>query len=264
MEQTTQQTIQKPPLPIKTKIVPLFILIFIFIIFSYLKSPGIFALASYIAFPFAISLLLTRRKWAKWAWEFLWEFLFIILFVATILTLPYYLNKVYSYYKRPQTFDIFFFFITPLIFPIIPLILLNLDKRNYFELIKKEIPTILATKTVALIIICLGGWEIFIGLGTFVIFPLTIIGTAPMILFGFLSFISALFLFRRKKFGWWLAILTLFIIFYLILSPKPPIPILEPTIPPPIFFERIFNFLPFVVCFVLLLLDRKNFWKIAA
>jgi len=273
---------EKVSLPIKTKIaawwtiisgpillfpdiLPLLILIFIPFIrtVGYTFGPGVLTIAGALSFPFALFLLLTRKKWA-------WEFLFIVFFASTIFIISHYLNNIYFFYQKPHLLgilDFVFIFIAPLIFPITPFILLNLDKRNYFELIKEELTPILLTKTIAWIMMPVGVINIFFGIGM-VFVPWGILSLfhwiIPMTLLGVLSFISGLFLLMKKRFGWWLIIFPLFIILYLNFTLKLPVPpFLEPAIPSPPILVRIFSSLPVIISLVLLLLDRKNFWKIA-
>jgi hypothetical protein len=261
-------------LPTTTRIAILLAIIgpiFMCLLPVFISIPSFFAsyVGSIIIFPFTLSFLLTRKKW-------LWEFLFIIFLAVVILTPTHYLNIIYQLYEGKGRYfyeglylniwRIFFVFITPLIFPIVPFVLLNLDKRNYSELIKEEITPILATKTVAVMMLLLGGIIVYFGIGTLFL-PWMILllfhWILPVTLVGVLSFVSGLFLLTKKKFGWWLTILSLLIFLYCNLTYRFPIPpFFKPGLPSPI-FQRIPNLLPIVFLLFLLLLDRKNFWKVA-
>ena len=72
-------------------------------------------------------------------------------------------------------------------------------------------------------------------------------------LFVLSVFISVFFLFKGKKWGWWLSVILLPSSIFWPFSPFFPLGLLIP------FIMEIINI--FIV--ILLLLDRKNFWKIA-
>ena len=67
-------------------------------------------------------------------------------------------------------------------------------------------------------------------------------------------FVAPVFLFKRKKWAWWLSIVGFFLSLIFILFLHYPFGSLK---------ELIVPFHPLIL-FILLLLDRKNFWKIAS
>jgi len=81
-----------------------------------------------------------------------------------------------------------------------------------------------------------------------------------LVVSGIVFLIGGALLFAKTKLGWWLSIVSLLItilIFHLIYNPFTSIET---------FIEEPFLFLIsiiFLAPFILLLLDRKNFWKIA-
>ena len=87
-----------------------------------------------------------------------------------------------------------------------------------------------------------------------------------LISLGALCFISGLFLLKRKKWAWWLSIFSLSILLFLNLNDLIVGLRVLIAIPPSdwngSFFLLIFPFI-LLISFILLLLDRKNFWKIA-
>jgi len=156
MEQTTQQTIQKPPLPIKTKIAAWWIkTIGIGIIFIGL---GLFITLMFYAFwwigpsslllPLSIFLLggficfLGSRiaKGRRWAW---WMGILTLLIIWI-----FYFGYQFLYFRifQPATHDLvdifrislshgeFFLFILSHIFILPPILLLLLDRKNFWKI----------------------------------------------------------------------------------------------------------------------------------
>jgi hypothetical protein len=71
-----------------------------------------------------------------------------------------------------------------------------------------------------------------------------------LIVSGIVFLINSLLLFLKSKLGWWLSIVTILPFGYFVLA---------------FLMEITFYPLPFVITpFILLLIDRKNFWKIAS
>ena len=156
MEQTAQQSIQKPSLPIKTKIAAwwmivvggIYLLAFLWIGFgetiSEVFSPGfstagtggivafitllfigiLFFLATIFLFLPALSLF-KKRRWA-------WKFSITILLIGTISLLGFviYLHVVHETISRYGMF----FLGTPFILLLIPFILLLLDRKNFWKI----------------------------------------------------------------------------------------------------------------------------------
>ena len=98
------------------------------------------------------------------------------------------------------------------------------------------------------------------------VIPVTGIFLIAPILLGLLLIISGHFILKQRKSGWWLALIILAISVFMLLG----VPFVLLLLFPPLkhyfpfslnaFFALIFYLLPFVLLF----LDRKNFWKIAA
>jgi drug/metabolite transporter (DMT)-like permease len=147
MEQTTQQITQKPSVPIKTKIAAWWIIIggIIYAGYSFFSSYNFYKLSNalaekygmvtiplstiiyqtfgYLLVPCVIGFFLLKRK--KLAWEFAALFL-ALAFVEEILTLLIAVSK-----KDISKVNILvgnFFLVT------IPLILLILDRKNFFKI----------------------------------------------------------------------------------------------------------------------------------
>jgi hypothetical protein len=99
---------------------------------------------------------------------------------------------------------------------------------------------------------------VFSAAGPEVAFALIIEGPI-FIVWGILFWLSSALIFKRRKLGWWLSMVFLFItilIFYLV----------EVHHDLYTFIEEPFLFLIFIIFlvpFIFLLLDRKNFWKVA-
>jgi hypothetical protein len=163
-----------------------------------------------------------------------------------------------------------------------PLILLFLDYKNFLrlaikptELTKEKIPLPTKTKVATYWILIIGIINIILGI-TFQVFE----EIEPLI-WGIILFVFSCFLLERKKWAWWALILTIVIMtifrglylweFMIRSAPTPPfIEVIE------IFFEyaskeemiSLFSQLALIILslipFILFLLDRKNFWKIAS
>jgi hypothetical protein len=84
-----------------------------------------------------------------------------------------------------------------------------------------------------------------------------IIITCP---FGLLVFfLPGVFLLKRKKWAWWFSVVMLFIS---ILTPYSAPDLLISLLPSPSIYLNLINRIIPLLLFILLLLDRKNFWKI--
>jgi len=110
------------------------------------------------------------------------------------------------------------------------------------------------------VLTCKGG-ELF----NVYILSIGLISAILMIFFGLLYFISALFLLKNKKLGWWLGVIVSLILIYFF---KVILLFYEESASSLSLFQFIghldFLVYSFVIPFILLLLDRKNFWKIAS
>ena len=82
-----------------------------------------------------------------------------------------------------------------------------------------------------------------------------------LFLFSLSNFISGVYIFKKRKLAWWTAVITLVlgIISTVLLLPLSLVIIKEALI----IFIILILLCVFVIPFFLLLLDRKNFWKIA-
>jgi hypothetical protein len=97
--------------------------------------------------------------------------------------------------------------------------------------------------------------------------PLVFFVAFVLVFLGVLCFIGGLFLFKRKKWAWWLSIFSLSLLLYLNLNNLITELRVLFTMPPSdwngSFFLLLFPLI-LLIPFILLLLDRKNFWKIAS
>jgi len=145
MEQTTQQTIQKPPLPTKTKIAAWWIIIIggVVILDSLMVSPGVISFFSII--PLFVGLFLSiisyrlilRKKRADWVAIII--ILSIILFYSFLtpfipstskpIMFPLFLFLLFWYFWYLGWFSILFLFA-------FPFILLLLDRKNFWKVAK--------------------------------------------------------------------------------------------------------------------------------
>ena len=140
MEQTTQQTIQKPSLPIKTKIAAWWmivtggigVIVFIIYLMAYFgavsKGEGLtaFVFLPFVAIPsfslFIPGLLILLKKRGGW----ICSVIFLLLGVLLTILLYFGLSTL-------GPLPVFWFCIVPLIIFLIPLILLLLDRKNFWK-----------------------------------------------------------------------------------------------------------------------------------
>jgi len=87
------------------------------------------------------------------------------------------------------------------------------------------------------------------------------------IFFGLLFFISSTFLLTKRKWAWWLSVIILYPILLIFIFAKLIFPLLMG-----VSFQKLFSYfispdiiflVLLLISFVLLRIDRKNFWKIA-
>jgi len=141
MEQTTQQVIQKPPFPIKTKVAAWWLimtgglesitcLFFIMLIMSGscwagIQIPIILFFPSFLTFLSGF-FLLKRKKW-------FWWFIIILLFIEVFLTGLFTFFHVRACIRGGFPI-VSGYVILPFLF-LLPFILLLLDRKNFFKIV---------------------------------------------------------------------------------------------------------------------------------
>ena len=304
MEQTTQQTIQKPPLPTKTKIAAWWVfgigiiqLLVPFRQFSLYVIPTIFAGFLLIGLGFSI---LKRKKLG-------WFFTVSILSISLIYLFFFFffpglaINKFFTFLSL-VTFPVFLFippsfiltfpplilFLLDFILTFPPLILFLIDRKNfwksaaYMEKVSLPIKTIIAAWWIKTI----GIGIIFIGLGLFItlmFYAFWWIGPSslllPLSIFllgGFICFLGSRIA-KGRRWAWWMGILTPLIIwifyfgyqflYFRIFEPAETydlVDLFRISLRQGEFFLFILSHIFILPPILLLLLDRKNFWKIAS
>ena len=303
MEQTTQQTIQKPPLPIKTKIAAWWVfgigiiqLLVPFRQFSLYVIPTIFAGFLLIGLGFSI----LKRK--KLGWLFTVSILSIILiYLFFFFFFPgLAINKFFTFLSL-VTFPVFLFippsfiltfpplilFLLDFILTCPPLILFLLDRKNFWKIAAymEKVSLPIKTKIAAWWIKTIGIGIIFIGLGLFItlmFYAFWWIGPSslllPLSIFllgGFICFLGSRIA-KGRRWAWWMGILTLLIIwifyfgyqflYFRIFQPATHdlVDIFRISLSHGEFFLFILSHIFILPPILLLLLDRKNFWKIAS
>ena len=180
------------------------------------------------------------------------------------------------------------FFSVPFIVFFFPFVLLLLDRKNFFtitieppKLIREKIPLPIKTRVATYWILVIGIVNIVLGI-TFRLFK----ELEPLI-WGIILFIFGCFLLERKKWAWKALVIMIIIMTIFRLSLLWEFMIIGAPTPPPIeviksffqfaleeyrqgykeviidFFLQLILIILSLFPFVLLLLDRKNFWKIA-
>ena len=303
MEQTTQQTIQKPSLPIKTKIAAWWVfgigiiqLLVPFRQFSLYVIPTIFAGFLLIGLGFSI----LKRK--KLGWLFTVSILSIILiYLFFFFFFPgLAINKFFTFLSL-VTFPVFLFippsfiltfpplilFLLDFILTFPPLILFLLDRKNFWKIAAymEKVSLPIKTKIAAWWIKTIGIGIIFIGLGLFItlmFYAFWWIGPSslllPLSIFllgGFICFLGSRIA-KGRRWAWWMGILTLLIIwifyfgyqflYFRIFQPATHdlVDIFRISLSHGEFFLFILSHIFILPPILLLLLDRKNFWKIAS
>ena len=303
MEQTTQQTIQKPPLPTKTKIAAWWVfgigiiqLLVPFRQFSLYVIPTIFAGFLLIGLGFSI----LKRK--KLGWLFTVSILSIILiYLFFFFFFPgLAINKFFTFLSL-VTFPVFLFippsfiltfpplilFLLDFILTFPPLILFLLDRKNFWKIAAymEKVSLPIKTKIAAWWIKTIGIGIIFIGLGLFItlmFYAFWWIGPSslllPLSIFllgGFICFLGSRIA-KGRRWAWWMGILTLLIIwifyfgyqflYFRIFQPATHdlVDIFRISLSHGEFFLFILSHIFILPPILLLLLDRKNFWKIAS
>jgi len=304
MEQTTQQTIQKPPLPIKTKIAAWWVfgigiiqLLVPFRQFSLYVIPTIFAGFLLIGLGFSI----LKRK--KLGWLFTVSILSIILiYLFFFFFFPgLAINKFFTFLSL-VTFPVFLFippsfiltfpplilFLLDFILTFPPLILFLLDRKNFWKIAAymEKVSLPIKTKIAAWWIKTIGIGIIFIGLGLFItlmFYAFWWIGPSslllPLSIFllgGFICFLGSRIA-KGRRWAWWMGILTLLIIwifyfgyqflYFRIFEPAETydlVDLFRISLRQGEFFLFILSHIFILPPILLLLLDRKNFWKIAS
>ena len=303
MEQTTQQTIQKPPLPIKTKIAAWWVfgigiiqLLVPFRQFSLYVIPTIFAGFLLIGLGFSI----LKRK--KLGWFFTVSilsisliYLFFFFFFPDLAILKFFIFLslvtfpvlLFIPSSSILTFPPLILFLLDFILTFPPLILFLLDRKNFWKsaayMEKVSLP--IKTKIAAWWIKTIGIGIIFIGLGLFItlmFYAFWWIGPSslllPLSIFllgGFICFLGSRIA-KGRRWAWWMGILTLLIIwifyfgyqflYFRIFQPATHdlVDIFRISLSHGEFFLFILSHIFILPPILLLLLDRKNFWKIAS
>ena len=290
MEQTTQQTIQKPPLPIKTKIAAWWVfgigiiqLLVPFRQFSLYVIPTIFAGFLLIGLGFSI----LKRK--KLGWLFTVSILSIILiYLFFFFFFPgLAINKFFTFLSL-VTFPVFLFIPPSFILTFPPLILFLLDRKNFWKIAAymEKVSLPIKTKIAAWWIKTIGIGIIFIGLGLFItlmFYAFWWIGPSslllPLSIFllgGFICFLGSRIA-KGRRWAWWMGILTPLIIwifyfgyqflYFRIFEPAETydlVDLFRISLSQGEFFLFILSHIFILPPILLLLLDRKNFWKITS
>jgi len=264
---------EKVSLPIKTKIAAWWMILIgggaaVFLLcFAILLSSGglgpesalIVGLIFYLNFPLAffffLSGLLLLLKKKKWSWWF-----------ATITSLG--LIGLIIFYYHPANFAPYSISIPSIAIPLFSLILLLLDSKNFFKIFPVEKPLLPIKTRIA------SWWIIFVGvlvilLGILMILDIKFLKGIEklqpflaLVLGGFICFLG-FWIRKGKKRAWWASVIifSILLLSWLGFLFRQPAPFsIEEIISDPFF---VISFIVLLVPIILLLLDRKNFWKVA-
>jgi len=262
---------EKVSLPIKTKIAALWMTligggaaVFLLCFAVWVRSGGpesalVGGLIFYLNFPpafffFLTGLLLLLKK-KKWSWWF-----------ATITSIG--VTGVMIFYFRPANFAPYSISIPLIAIPLFSLILLLLDSKNFFKIFPVEKPLLpIKTRVVTWWIILVGVLIMLLGIlmildikflkGIEILQPFSVLALG-----GFICFLG-FWIRKGKKQAWWASVIifSVLLLSWLWLLFGQPVRFSIEEIISDAFF--IIPFIILLVPIILLLLDRKNFWKIA-
>ena len=265
---------EKVSLPIKTKIAAWWMTLIgggaaVFLLcFPILLSSGglgpesalIVGLIFYLNFPpaffFFLSGLFLLLKKKEWSWWF-----------ATITSLG--LIGLIIFYYHPANFAPYSISIPSIAIPLFSLILLLLDSKNFFKIFPVEKPLLpIKTRVATRWIILVGVLVMLLGIlmildikflkGIEILQPFLVLALG-----GFICFLG-FWIRKGKKRAWWASVIifSVLLLTWLGLLFGQPVPFsIEEIISDPFF---VIPFIVLLVPIILLLLDRKNFWKIAS
>ena len=182
--------------------------------------------------------LFTKKRWAWWLGVAMLVLILIVIRPSTEFSVTISLLTEFSAPEWAST-----------ILLMVPLALLLLDRKNFWEVSQKTLFPI-KTRIIAILILVINGFRL-----TQVIYSLSSKSVSPdwssllLLYAGFyiIFFIAGLLILLKKRFGWWLAIIIFSIItIFLILV------------------QELDDLFISIVPLIVLLLDRKNFFKIAS
>ena len=268
MEQTTQQNIQKPSLPIKTKIAAwwmitlgvvggvcsVYLTKYFIRTLPYLNDSLIdFLIVCFLSslFVFFSGLILfTKKRWAWW----LSIVMFVILMIIELLTEFSDSIELFTKFSASEWVLI--------ILLVVPLALLLLDRKNFWE-VSQETFFPIGTRIIGILMLLIGGAGLIYSIYLFYQSnnvgsheEAWLFGAVVSIVFGIIFFFSGLLILRKKKLGWWLAIIIFSIITAIVFFAVNVM-----------YIHFLFNLIISLISLIpliILLRDRKNFFKIAS